>query len=213
MKEFKRIIRGLIYLGILTAVFGVLNYHLISYFTTEKNSYDLKDVPTKSTALVLGTAQYLNNGRTNLYFKFRIDAVYDLWKAGKIKYILVNGDNSRKDYDEPTAMKEALIKKGIPANRIYLDYAGFRTLDSMVRAKKVFGQRDLIIVTQQFHAERALILAMFNHIQAFAYNAVDVDVYYGFKTSLREYLARIKIWIDLIFGVDPKFLGEPVSIP
>ena len=213
MKIVVRFIRTGIYLGIVIAILGILNYHLISWAAASKNSYLLEDVPKKDVALVLGTAQFLKNGRTNLYFKFRVDAVADLWEAGKIKYVLISGDNGRKEYDEPTAMKKALIKKGLPAEVIYLDYAGFRTLDSMVREKKVFGQSDLIIVSQQFHVERALLLAKFNDMQAFGYNAVDVDVYNGFGTKFREYLARIKFWIDYLFGVDPKFLGESIAIP
>ncbi len=212
-KLFWGLVRLMVYATIIVGLAGVLNYQLITWLTSDKNSYAIDDVPEKKVALVLGTTQFLKNGSTNLYFKFRVDAVAELWRSGKIKYVLVNGDNSRKSYDEPTAMKEALIKKGIPAQRIYLDYAGFRTLDSMVRAKEVFGQSDLIIVSQQFHVERARILARFKEIEAFGYNAVDVDVYYGFRTKFREYLARMKLWIDLIFGVDPKFMGDPVNIP
>lgn len=203
----------LIYLTIVLGVLGVLNYTLISYFTADQNSFKVADVPKKKVALILGTSQYLKNGSTNLYFKFRIEAVADLWEARKIDYVLVSGDNGSKEYDEPTAMKKALVKRGIPASRIVMDYAGFRTLDSMVRAKEVFGQHDFIIVSQQFHVERALVIAHFKDIEAFGYNAVDVEVYSGFRTKVREYLARFKLWIDLIFGVDPKFLGEPIAIP
>lgn len=209
----RRWLQGLIYLGIILGFLGILNYSLIGFFVRHQNSFELEDVPTKKVALILGTSQYLRNGSTNLYFKFRIEAVQDLWEAGKIKYVLVSGDNSTKSYDEPTAIRKALIKKGIPADRIVLDYAGFRTLDSMVRAKKVFGQEDFIVVSQQFHVERALVLARFNDIKAYGYNAVDVTEYAGFRTKLREYFARMKLWVDIVFGVDPKFLGEPVVIP
>lgn len=212
LKLFKGILRRLIYLTIIMGILGIANYHFISWYTSDANTYDVNKVPKKKVALVLGTSQFLRNGSTNLYFKFRIDAVMDLWKKGKVQYILVSGDNGRKEYDEPTAMRDALIKRGVPSNRIVLDYAGFRTLDSMVRAKKVFGQHDLLIVSQQFHVERALIIAAFSDIEAFGYNAVDVEVYSGFRTIVREYLARIKLWIDFVFGVDPKYLGEPVEI-
>lgn len=214
MKNFiGKWLQRLIYFGIILGFLGVLNYTLIGFFVRNQNSYKVEDVPAKKVALILGTSQYLRNGSTNLYFKFRIEAVHDLWEAGKIKYVLVSGDNSTKSYDEPTAIKKALIKRGIPADRIVLDYAGFRTLDSMVRAKKVFGQGDFIVVSQQFHVERALVLAYFNGIDVYGYNAVDVTEYAGFRTKVREYFARMKLWLDIIFGVDPKFLGEPVVIP
>ncbi len=203
----------LIYLSLILGALGVLNYSLIGFFTSDKNSFKVAEVPNTKVAIVLGTSEFLKNGSTNMYFKFRIEAVVDLWQAGKIKYVLVSGDNSTKKYDEPTAMKEALVKRGIPASRIVLDYAGFRTLDSMVRAKEVFGQKKLIIVSQQFHVERALVIAKFKDIEAFGYNAVDVEAYSGFRTKLREYFARIKLWLDLLLGVDPKYLGDPVPIP
>ena len=212
LKFIKGIIRNALYLAIVIGLLGILNYHFISWYTADANTYQLNKVPQKKVALVLGTSQFLKNGSTNLYFKFRIDAVMDLWNKGKIEYILVSGDNGSKAYDEPTAMRDALVKRGVPLNRIVLDYAGFRTLDSMVRAKKVFGQSDLIIVSQQFHVERALMIAGFSGVEAFGYNAVDVEVYSGLRTKVREYLARIKLWIDFIFGVDPKYLGEAVKI-
>jgi len=212
-KLFSGLGRKIIYLLIIGAFLGVLNYTLISWLTSKENSFDIDEVPSKKVALILGTSEFLKNGSTNLYFKFRVEAVARLWRVGKIKYVLVSGDNSKKDYDEPSAMMEALIERGVPASRIVLDYAGFRTLDSVVRAKEVFGQDDIIIVSQQFHVERALILADFKGIEAYGYNAVDVEVYSGFRTKVREYFARIKLWLDLVIGVDPKFLGEPISIP
>ena len=102
-------------------------------------------------------------------------------------------------------MKQALISKGVPEDRIVLDYAGFRTLDSVVRAKEVFGNEQFIIISQQFHNERALFLALHNGIKAVGFNAQDVTAYYGFKTRLREYLARTKLFLDLQWGVKPKF--------
>jgi len=213
LKFIRAWFRRIVYLTIIGGVLGVLNYSMISWLASDQNTYELDEVPNRKVALVLGTSQYLKNGSTNLYFKYRVEALAQLWRAGKIKYVLVSGDNSRQDYDEPTAMKEALIKKGVPANRIFLDYAGFRTLDSMVRAREVFGQKEFIVVSQQFHVERALLLARFKEMDVYGYNAVDVEAYNGFGTKLREYFARIKVWIDLIFGQEPKFLGEPVSIP
>ena len=116
---------------------------------------DIAEVPAHKVGLLLGTNPYLRSGAPNKYFLYRIDAAVALYKAGKIEYILVSGDNHRNDYNEPEAMKQALMNNGIPEERIVLDYAGFRTLDSVVRAKKVFGNDTFIVISQRFHNERA----------------------------------------------------------
>ncbi len=135
-----------------------------------------------------------------------------LFEEGKIDYILVSGDNGSKYYDEPSDFKEELIRRGIPAAQIYLDYAGFRTLDSVVRAKKIFGQERITIISQKFHNERAIYLAEKNGISAIGFNAKDLSGKYGLKTKVREYLARTKAFIDILFGVEPKFLGKQITI-
>lgn len=174
---------------------------------TAKALYDdLNLVPTCEVGLLLGTNPYLKNGLPNKYFLYRIEAAVQLYQAKKIQYILVSGDNHRNDYNEPEEMKKALIKKGIPESSILMDYAGFRTLDSVVRAKTVFGKERFMIISQRFHNERALYLAQYNHIEAVGFNAQDVTAYYGLKTRVREYLARLKLFIDLWFEVNPKFL-------
>jgi sanA protein len=174
---------------------------------TAKALYDdLNLVPACEVGLLLGTNPYLKNGLPNKYFLYRIEAAVQLYQAKKIQYILVSGDNHRNDYNEPEEMKKALIKKGIPESSILMDYAGFRTLDSVVRAKIVFGKERFMIISQRFHNERALYLAQYNHIEAVGFNAQDVTAYYGLKTRVREYLARLKLFIDLWFEVNPKFL-------
>ena len=174
---------------------------------TAKALYDdLNLVPACEVGLLLGTNPYLKNGLPNKYFLYRIEAAVQLYQAKKIQYILVSGDNHRNDYIEPEEMKKALIKKGIPESSILMDYAGFRTLDSVVRAKTVFGKERFMIISQRFHNERALYLAQYNHIEAVGFNAQDVTAYYGLKTRVREYLARLKLFIDLWFEVNPKFL-------
>ena len=174
---------------------------------TAKALYDdLNLVPACEVGLLLGTNPYLKNGLPNKYFLYRIEAAVQLYQAKKIQYILVSGDNHRNDYNEPEEMKKALIKKGIPETSILMDYAGFRTLDSVVRAKTVFGKERFMIISQRFHNERALYLAQYNHIEAVGFNAQDVTAYYGLKTRVREYLARLKLFIDLWFEVNPKFL-------
>jgi SanA protein len=171
------------------------------------------DVPECEVALVLGCSRLLSGKWENRYFNYRIDAVAELFEAGKVKHILVSGDNSRTDYDEPSDMKLALIERGIPEDRIHCDYAGFRTLDSVVRAKEVFQQDRFVIVSQEFHVQRALYLAREKGIEAYGYVARDVKGERAQKTKWREELARVKAVLDVKFlGTDPKFLGEPVLI-
>lgn len=173
----------------------------------------VSDVPKREVGMLLGTAKYLRNGRLNYYYKFRIDATVELYMSGKIKYVLVSGDNSRKEYDEPTDILNDLVQRGIPKNRIFLDYAGFRTLDSIVRANKVFGQSKFIVISQRFHNERAIYIAEDKGLDVIGFNAKDVSLRYGFKVRQREKLARVKMILDLIFNVQPKFLGQKVIIP
>ena len=169
-------------------------------------------IPSNKVGLVLGTSKFNRNGYVNYYYKYRIDAALALYKAGKVTVFIVSGDNSVKDYDEPTQMKEDLMAGGVPESAIYLDYAGFRTLDSIVRASKIFGQKEFTIISQQFHNERAIFLAESYDLKVVAYNAKDVNVKYGFKTLVREKFARVKMLLDLTFGIQPKFLGEEIAI-
>lgn len=135
-----------------------------------------------------------------------------MYHSGKISYILISGDNGKKEYNEPEVMKQALLATGIPEERIVLDYAGFRTLDSIVRANKVFGIKRLLVISQKFHNERAVYLASYHGINAIAYNARNVDAYNGFKTNIRELLAPVKVFVDICFDVQPHFLGERIDI-
>lgn len=166
----------------------------------------------KNVGLLLGTSKFLSNGSPNDFFFNRIDATVELYNSNKIKFIIISGDNSKKDYNEPLDMKNELVKRGIPEDKIFLDYAGFRTLDSVIRAKEIFGQNSFIIISQKFHNERAVYLARRNGIDAYGYNAKEVEAYKGFKTKIREYFARDKVFIDILFNTEPKFLGEKITI-
>jgi SanA protein len=128
-------------------------------------------LPHRKVALVLGCSPKLRDGSTNYFFIFRMDAGAKLIKNGNVDYLLVSGDNRRRDYDEPTAMKEALIARGVAPDRIVCDYAGLTTLDSVVRAKAIFGQAEITIVSQRFHTERAIYLARAYGVDAIGYNA------------------------------------------
>ena len=189
----------------------------IANSSVEKNAEgktfsDVSQIKKNKVGLVLGTAKKVRGGRINLYFKYRIDATVELYKNGKIDFVLISGDNGSKYYDEPTDFKNELIKNGIPEDKIFLDYAGFRTLDSVVRAKEIFGQEEITIISQKFHNERAIYLAEKHGIKAIGFNAKDVSGNGGTKVKLREYLARAKVFIDILFNVQPKFLGEKIEI-
>lgn len=172
----------------------------------------VEKIPYNKVGLVLGTSRKLANGRKNLYFKHRIEAAVALYKAKKIKYILVSGDNSTTYYNEPKDMTEALVKKGVPKEVIFSDFAGFRTLDSVIRCKKVFGQTKFTVISQEFHNKRAIYIGSSYGINVIGFNAKDVKGYAGFKTNVREVFARVKVFIDLLFGTQPKFLGKPEKI-
>ena len=173
---------------------------------------NIDSIPQNKAGLLLGTSKLLRSGLPNQYFQNRIQATVDLYKAGKIEVVVISGDNSRKGYNEPEDMKSELMLRGIPEDKIYLDYAGFRTLDSVVRMEKIFGQKSFTIISQKFHNQRAIYIAHAKGLQVVGYNAEDVNAYSGFKTQLREKFARVKLFLDLWTGKNPKFLGEPVII-
>lgn len=172
----------------------------------------VQEIPQNNVGLVLGTSSGLSNGRPNLYFTYRINAAAALFKAGKVKHLIVSGDNSVKNYNEPEEMRLALIGKGVPDSCITMDFAGFRTLDSVVRCQKVFGQSKFTIISQQFHNQRAVFLARQKGLDAIGYNAKDVHKSLALRTKVREPLARFKAVLDILFNKKPKFLGDPVKI-
>ncbi|MGJ8671427.1 SanA/YdcF family protein [Rubritalea sp.] len=174
---------------------------------------DSARLPSSRVALVFGCNPFVEE-RPNLYFDYRIEKALDAWKTGKVKGFVVSGDNSRKDYDEPQAMLDALVKGGVPEEIIVCDYAGLRTLDSVVRAKEVFGLDKLLFISQRFQNERALYIAEYHGIDAISLSARDVAVNAGLKTKLREFLARPKMLLDLhILGGKPRFLGDKEPVP
>ena len=176
--------------------------------------YDaVNDVPHRRAGLVFGCSEKLGT-RDNLYFKYRIEAAAELWKAGKVDCLIVSGDNREKYYNEPVAMRKALVEAGVPFRKIACDYAGLRTLDSVVRAKKIFGLDEVTLISQKFQNERAAYIAKANGIDVVGYNAQDVEGYAARKTEDREVLARVKMWLDVhITNEQPKHLGDPVSLP
>jgi len=176
------------------------------YLFTDPQQISQSDVDR--VAVVLGCSPTIA-GRVNLFYQYRIDAAVELWFSGKVRGFIVSGDNRTKHYSEPDAMKASLIKAGVPEDKIICDYAGLCTLDSIVRADRNFGKNRLIIVSQEFHNERAICIAKHHQIDAVGYKARDVTGAGGARTHMREKLARVKMWLDLkILKTKPKHHEE-----
>jgi len=175
---------------------------------------DAQVIPARKVGLLLGTMPYTKNGNVNRYYANRIDAAAQLYFAQKISYILISGDNHRHGYNEPEDMRQSLIALGVPDSVIYLDYAGFRTFDSMIRAKEVFGQDSVTVISQCWHNERAIYIAEHHSLDAIAFNAKDVRYRKSYlKNHTREALAKVKVVLDDVFHKQPRYLGEYMMIP
>ncbi|HKK87229.1 MAG TPA: ElyC/SanA/YdcF family protein [Saprospiraceae bacterium] len=198
----------------LVALFVVsINWWIVSS-TDDLAFSNTEELPGKDVALVLGTASSPDGRQVNDFFYHRVQAAYELYRDGKVRHFILSGDNHREQYNEPRDMQDLLVKFGVPPSKITLDYAGFRTLDSVVRSKKVFGQESICIVSQAFHTPRALFIARRYDMDAVAYNAQINDENAKYRQVLfREYLARVKAFLDLyILDTQPRFLGEKEKI-
>lgn len=202
-----------LFLIIIIALTIVVNYK-VEQETFYRIHTDSMSIPYCRIGLLLGTNPLNRYGRPNSYFTTRIKAASDLYHAGKIDYIIASGDNHIREYDEPTAMRDSLIAHGVPAERIIMDYAGFRTLDSVIRAKKVFGCDSITIISQTDHCARAIYIASANGIEAYALSApIKAGRMTRIRLTLREWLARDKMMLDILSGKQPHFIGEKIDIP
>jgi SanA protein len=190
---------------------GLTNMAVLA--SARANVFDSTDrVPAEPVALVLGSAPYLN-GVKNPFLEHRLDAAAELYRKGKVAKVLASGDNSTKAYDEPTAMKAGLVERGVPEAAIVLDYAGFRTLDSVVRAHRIFGVDHCIIVTDDFHIARALYIAQKEGLDAIGLQSAPVPSSVSPWTGVREIGARTQAWIDLVvLHKSPRLLGRREAI-
>lgn len=213
MKRISKIIgRSLLILIIL--LIGVIgfSYFSIEYATKDRVYSSIKEIPYNRVGVVLGTSRTLRSGVPNPFFEYRMDAAAWLYHAGKVDRLVISGDNSEIYYNEPRDMKKALIARGVQPEHLYMDAAGFRTLDSMIRMKEVFQESKFTVISQEFHNERAIFLALANDLDVIGFNAKDVDPVKGLKVNVREAFARVKVYLDLLFDKQPRFLGEPISI-
>lgn len=210
MRWLKRIVLSI---AILFGSLFIISNLWIVRSTRDRVFYDLNKVPHHRIALVLGTSHRTSKGDPNPFFEKRIETAAALYNKGKIDHLILSGDNRSIYYNEPMAMLKALLKKGVPASAITLDYAGLRTLDSIVRCKKIFGQSKFIIITQPFHSYRALFISRYHDINAIAMVAEEPDFEYSVKVRVREYAARTKAVLDLyVLKTPPRFLGQKEQI-
>lgn len=168
---------------------------------------DVSKLPAADVALVLGTAPIGPEGGPNVYFVRRLDAAAALWKAGKVRYFILSGGPA-----EPQAMRAGLVERGVPASVLYLDPEGLRTWDSVLRARDIYGQRRIIIVSQRFHLSRALFLARQAGLEAWGYEARDVDTPYSIFTELRRYPSALRAYLDVWLGESDRVEGKSVGI-
>ncbi len=192
---------------------AVVVSNLVIIFSSYRSLYDdVAEIPPQKTAIVLGTSHFLKSGNPNPYFHYRLSAAAELYHTGKVQYFILSGDNREQNYNEPEQMRRQMVRYGVPDSVLYLDYAGLRTLDSMVRSREVFGQDSIIVVSQKFHNQRAIFLARAKNINAIGYNATDLDKRQGIRTHFREVFARVKVFFDLATRKQPRHLGEKVII-
>lgn len=199
--------------GALLLIFGLFAIdRWVSVQTQDQLYFSVDNVQPHNVAVVLGTSKYLGK-ILNEYYVHRIDAAIELYQQNKVSNFLLSGDNAHRSYNEPWTMKRDLLRADVPEEKIYLDYAGFRTLDSVVRAKEIFDTDNFLIISQQFHCERALFIANFHDIQAKCLAVSGPTKHSGYKVRVREVFARAKAVLDLyITRAKPKFLGpkEPI---
>ncbi|GAK48800.1 hypothetical protein U14_00007 [Candidatus Moduliflexus flocculans] len=193
------------------AIFGVSAY--ISYAAKPAIYADISQIPPTYTALILG-AKVHGGGRLSNMLEDRVLTGLALYRQGKVKKLLLSGDHGQQAYDEVNAMREYLLKQGVPAQDIFMDHAGFDTYSSMYRARDVFQVRDVIVVTQAFHLPRAVFLARSLGLDAVGL-AADRRTYTQasrLKAAVREPLARVKSFAEALLRVKPKYLGDAIPI-
>lgn len=204
----------IILLGSVSLGLGFLiisNLWVSRYAQYATNHLDL--LPTELVCLVLGTNKTLANGQPNAFYQHRMEAAAQVYRAGKCQKLIVSGALPTAQYNEPDEMKNSLIVLGVPAEVIFCDYAGIRTLDSVVRFKQIFGQSSGIVVSQEFHNARAIYIAQHHQIQLTGFNAQELSSYRTLKTRLREIFSKGLVVLDvLVFHTKPRYLGDKIPL-
>jgi SanA protein len=211
--QFFRITLKALLFFLIAVLLIILTSNLIIIFSSQKALSDnLDDLEPHNVAVVLGTSRFLRSGVANPWFSNRIAAAALLYHSGKVNYLILSGDNRTIHYNEPEQMRRELRKHDVPDSVMYLDYAGLRTLDSMVRSREIFGQDSIIIVSQRFHNQRAVFLARAHNINAVGFNAKSPEEHNTTQVMFREVFARVKVFIDLVTKKQPRHLGERIHI-
>lgn len=209
-RRARRLLSGLLIIGGLTV--GGANCWIFER-SRGRVFTDTSAVLANEVGLVLGTSRSVHGGFANPFFAGRISAAAELYHAGKVRHLLLSGDNHIAGYDEPNDMKTALLAENVPVSVLTLDYAGLRTLDSMARAKSVFGLSHVTVITDDFHAPRAVTLGRHFQIDTIGFTPKPVPLKWSVRTRLREVMARVKTMLDLsVLRTKPHFLGDPEPI-
>lgn len=207
MQKRKIIIWSIVIIVGLVAIIAMCDI-FVAWNASGKTYEDVDSIPHRKVGLILGTSPISTwTGRRNYYFDHRIKAGADLYKAGKVDWLVVSGGdyrNTENGYDEPVAMRDSLMKQGVDSTRIILDYDGTRTLNSIAKMRDVYCQDSITIISQEYHNERALYLAKHLSIEAIAFNAKTPGQRNSWwRNRGREVLARVKLFIDVARGLHP----------
>ncbi len=207
---------GLMLIAIIFSAAIVVGMNLWVIRSAAPYLYDSAEhLPTANVALILGASPYSLDGRPSGHFQGRIHAAVELFTAGRVRHLLASGSNPDRRYNEPRKMFEALTAAGVPESAITMDFAGRRTLDSVVRARAVFGQQRLVIVSQRYHLHRAIFLARQRGVDAVGYVAPRPQLHRRVNAEIREVAARVLAILDIyVLNTEPHFLGElePISL-
>ena len=205
VRVVKRIVKGTVVLAFSGIIVILISNWWVVYNTRDQVYFNIHELPANDVGLVLGTSKFVRTGKENLFFRYRMEATARLWKEGKVKYLILSGNNDSEYYNEPVDMQRALEKLGVPASVMMLDYAGYRTFDSVVRCKDEFNHTKITIISQNFHNARALYIGNHEGMKAIAFAAQDVPDGYSLRTLVREYLARPYALLDVhVFRPQPQ---------
>lgn len=213
LSPFFRLWRLGLWAGLLLVMFllGLSNWAVIR--DEQATTAHVEDLPAVTACLVLGTSKHLDRDTLNPFYTYRIDAAVRVFNAGKCSRIVVSGDNRKVNYNEPETMKDSLIALGVPEAVIVCDYAGRRTLDSVLRFKQIFGQTSGIVISQEFHNARAIYIGRHHGIALVGFNAQEVRVSHSLKTQVREIFSRARAVADVwLLHSEPAIGGSPIPL-
>ncbi len=210
LRRIRRLVIGLVAVAVLGGLFLLATNLIVRISSGDKMHEKIAEAKPAETAIILG-ALVEKSGRPSGMLAERIDAGYELYHAGKVKKILVSGDHGGKDYDEVNLMRRSLLERGVPAQDLFLDHAGFDTYDSLYRARSIFEVKSAIVVSQRFHLPRAVYIG--DQLGLKVQGVVADRHHFNTRTNnLREVLAESKSFVEVLRDRDPKFGGPKIPI-